>query len=339
MADTVRLIDVAERAGVSIATASRSLNGATGVSQAVAERVRAVAELMGYVANPHARSLAGLQQPSVGLVVGDIADPYFTEIAAGVIQAAAPSETLVQISHAADPAELVAQVRHLRAARIGAIIVAGSGRAESQEDDALRRELDGFREAGGRVAVIGRHALDADAVLPDNVGGGRLAARHVLQLGHRRVAVIAGPPGLTAVADRLTGVAAELGDHMLWLGHHPFDRDGGSAGTRELLSVAPDATAIIALSDVMALGVMAELRHRAVAVPGDMSVVGFDDIAAAAELSPALTTVRLDMRDLGVVAFQLTRDARDADAAGTSRRVPTAAELVVRGTTAEPSRR
>jgi LacI family transcriptional regulator len=324
----VRLIDVAERAGVSIATASRSLNGAPGVSPAVAERVREVAESMGFVANSHARSLAGGQESSVGLVVGDIADPYFTEIAAGVIGVAAETRRLVQISHATDPAELLAQVRLLRANRVGAIIVAGSGRVDAHAEDAIAAELVAYRVAGGRVAVIGRHSIDADAVLPDNVGAGALVAEHLVSLGHTRVAVVAGPADLTTVADRLAGVTGGLAPVAVT--HHAFSREGGVLGAREVLARAPSA--IVALSDVMALGVLAELRDRGIRVPQDVSVVGFDDITLASELTPALTTARIGMAELGAAALRMT-ELEPSDAPRTTR---AATSLVVRATTAGP---
>jgi LacI family transcriptional regulator len=324
----VRLIDVAERAGVSIATASRSLNGAPGVSPAVAERVREVAEGMGFVANSHARSLAGGQESSVGLVVGDIADPYFTEIAAGVVGVAAETRRLVQISHATDPAELLAQVRLLRANRVGAIIVAGSGRVDEHAEDAIAAELDAYRASGGRVAVIGRHSIAADAVLPDNVAAGTLVARHLIELGHTRVAVVAGPADLTTVADRLAGVTGGLAP--IAVTHHAFSREGGVLGARAVLRHEPSA--IVALSDVMALGVLAELRERGIRVPEDVAVVGFDDITLASELTPALTTVRIGMAEIGAAALRMT----ELEPSDVPRTTPIPAELVVRATTGPP---
>lgn len=327
-----RLLDVADRAGVSIATASRSLNGVAGVSPAVADRVRQVAESMGFVPNAHARSLAGGQESSVGLIVGEIGDPYFTEIASGVIGIAAESDRLVQICHAEDPETLVAQVRLLRANRVGAIILAGSGMVDPVREAAVEAELASFLASGGRVAAIGRHSLAVDAVLPDNVGAGRAVAEHLLALGHSQVAVLAGPAELNTVADRLDGLLGALGSARVTVTHHPFSREGGVAGARAVLDATPDATAIVALSDVMAIGVLAELRERGIRVPQDVSVTGIDDIAVAAELSPALTTVRLSMTEIGAAALVLA----DQEPAATLRSEATAVELVVRSSTAAP---
>ena len=328
----VRLIDVAQRAGVSIATASRSLNDAPGVSPAVAQRVREVAESMGFVANSHARSLAGGQESSVGLVVGDIGDPYFTEIAAGVIGVAAESGRLVQISHATDHSALLAQVRLLRANRVGAIIIAGSGRTDPQSEADVAAELAAYRAGGGRVAVIGRHGFESDAVLPDNVGAGRAIARHLVELGHTAIAVVAGPADLTSVADRLAGIQSEVAPTMV--SHQAFSRDGGVRGARAVLGKMPRTTAIIALSDVMAVGVLAELRARGTRVPQQISVVGFDDIALAAELTPALTTVHIGMAELGAEALRLTE--QEPEASPRTQSLPAA--FVPGGTTAAPVR-
>jgi LacI family transcriptional regulator len=301
-----RLIDVAERAGVSIATASRSLAGAPGVSPSLAEQVRRVADAMGYVANAHARSLAGGHETSVGLIVGEIDDPYFSEIASGAIAAAAETGRLVQVCHAGDPVELLAQIRLLRASNVGAMVLAGSGLVEPSLESASNAELDAFMKSGGRVAVVGRHGLDAPAVLPENVAGGRAIAQHLIELGHRRIAVIAGPAALTTVADRLEGMLDVFGPAVVSLSHHSFNRQGGAEGARLALADHPEVTAIVALSDVMAIGALAALRELGVQVPREASVSGFDDIAVAADVAPSLTTVRLDMAAIGAEAIRLT---------------------------------
>lgn len=325
-----RLVDVAERAGVSIATASRSLTGTSGVSPALAERVRAVAASMGYVPNAHARSLAGGQEASVGLVVGAIDDPYFAEIASGVIDAATEAGQLVQLSHAGGPSELLAQVRSLRAYNVGAILLAGSGLDGTGLEDEVAEELAAFRSSGGRVAVIGRHSFTADAVLPPSRDGGRAVGEHLLALGHTRVAVVAGPAELTTVVDRLGGLLDVLGTAAVSVTHHAFGRAGGADGARRALDEHPEVTAIAALSDVLAIGVLAELRARGIRVPDQLSVTGFDDISVAADLAPALTTVRLDLARIGAEALGLTARAPGGEAQSVS----TGYELVVRDSTA-----
>jgi LacI family transcriptional regulator len=326
----LRLVDIAERAGVSLATASRALAGRDGVSEEVAARVREISREMGYVANPFARTLA-----TVGLIVHQVDDPYFSEIAGGVIRVADEQSLLVQICHSGrDPVHELRQIRHLIAQRVGIIIVAGSGFTDPRMEAGVKAELSAYRRTGGRVAVIGRHSLGVDAVLPDNEAGGRALGGHLLELGHRRIAVAAGTPELNTVADRMAGVAAALRGAGLSLAdlpvvHTDFTRDGGVAATEEILRDHPDTTAIIALNDAMAMGVLSTLRAHRVAVPERVSVVGFDDVSVAADLAPSLTTIRLPMMEMGKMALGLALKPPSAR----PRRRSTGHTLVVRDST------
>ncbi|MGH3346459.1 MAG: LacI family DNA-binding transcriptional regulator [Nocardioides sp.] len=336
---TLRLQDVAEEAGVSIATASRSLSGAAGVSEVVAEQVRAVARRMGYIANFHARSLAAGTSRSVGLVVHEIGDPYFAEIASGVLRVGAREGLTVQICHTGrDPERELEQVRMLVANRVGALIIAGSGFVDARLQASAKSDLQNYRAAGGRVAVIGRHQLGVDAVLPDNIGGGRAIAEHVLGLGHRRVAIATGSRGLTTIADRLAGVAEAFGAAGLTIDGVPvieaeFTREGGKVAADRILTHHRDVTAVIALNDDMAIGILSVLRTHGIRVPEQLSVSGFDDVAVAGDLAPSLTTVRLPMVEMGELALEL---ALKEPAARPRRRVAKH-ELVTRDSTAPPS--
>jgi LacI family transcriptional regulator len=330
-----RLADVAARAGVSIATASRSLAGREGVSEAVAAHVREIAVRMGYVANVHARTLAGGSASTVGLIVHEIGDPYFAEIASGVIGVATQRGLTVQICHSGrDPGNELHQIRTLIAHRTDAIVVAGSGYTEPSLQAESNKALEAFQEGGGRVAVIGRHFLAADAVRPDNEAAGTAVTAHLLELGHRRIGVIAGPAVLTTVADRLAGVAAALATHGLSFDdvpvlHTDFTRNGGHAGAEHLLAEHPDLTALIALNDVMAIGVLSVLRARGIAVPQQISVAGVDDVAVAADLAPSLTTVRLPMAEMGEMALTMALKPPSAR----RRRKNTSHQLIVRDST------
>ncbi|MEK8228252.1 LacI family DNA-binding transcriptional regulator [Oerskovia sp. M15] len=186
---------MAEAAGVSLATASRSLTGSVGVSEEVAAHVRVVAARLGYVANLHARTLAGGRTSVAGLIVYEIGDPYFAEIASGVIRVAGEHGWSVQISHTErEPIAEAQQIRIMRAHRVGAIVIAGSGYVDRAMEHESGLELSAFQESGGRVVVVGRHHLQSDAVLPDNEAAGESIAQHLLDLGHRRLAVAAAPP-------------------------------------------------------------------------------------------------------------------------------------------------
>jgi LacI family transcriptional regulator len=331
----LRLADVAQQAGVSLASASRALSGRDGVSAAVADRIRAVALELGYVADPNARSLASGRSSTVGLIVHQIDDPYFAEIASGVVKAADERGLLVQISHSGrDPQNELRQIRHLIAQRVKAIVVAGSGYDDPRLEAAAKADLSAYQSQGGRVAVIGRHSFGVDAVLPDNEAGGRALAEHLLDLGHRQIAVAAGDGGLTTVADRLAGVTAALRGRArltsrLSIVPADFTRDGGRAAAERIIREHPGSTAIIALNDVMAMGVLATLRDHRIAVPGEISVVGFDDVSVAADLAPSLTTVRLPMTEMGRSALTLAL----RPPAARPRRRATGHTLVVRDST------
>ncbi|PSL00284.1 LacI family transcriptional regulator [Murinocardiopsis flavida] len=337
---SLRLVDVAEAAGVSLATASRSMAGRDGVSTSVAAHVRAVAASLGYIPNAHARALAGSAQPMVGLIVHDVSDPYFAEIARGLLRVAEERGMMVLINQSERSSDTeLARIRTLRAQQVGAIVLAGSGYVEPELEADATAELRGHIESGGRAALVGRHHIPVDAVLPANRPGGATAAAHLAELGHRRIAVIAGDPRLCTVADRLAGVRAGAKKAGLDPGavvvlESAFSREGGAQAAHRLRTEYPDVTGVVALSDVMAMGALSELRSAGVSVPGDVSLVGFDDVTVAADLAPALTTIRLPMAEMGALALEMTFGPR----AEKPRRRRTSHTLVVRDSTAPPRR-
>jgi LacI family transcriptional regulator len=306
----VRLSDVAATAGVSLATASRALNGQNGVGPALAARVREVARTLGYIANVHARTLAGGATSIVGLIVHEIDDPYFTEIAGGVIRSALAKDLLVQVSHSGrDPEQELRQISTLVVQDVDAIIIAGSGYIDPAQEARAKDVLSAYRQRGGRAAVIGRHHLGVDAVLPDNTEAGAVAARHLVELGHREVLVAAGSTQLTTVADRLAGVRSVFDPvgirPTVW--HDEFSVEGGRRMAGRMDELVTPCTAVLALSDVMAIGVLQELRRQGVRVPDDISVMGIDDIVVAESLAPALTTVALPLPEMGRIAFGMVQ--------------------------------
>ncbi|MFT4165735.1 MAG: LacI family DNA-binding transcriptional regulator [Microlunatus sp.] len=333
-----RLVDVAEAAGVSLATASRSLRGLTGVSDEVAARVRKTAEEMGYLVNTHAQSLAGGTTSIVGLIVHQIDDPYFTEIAAGVVHAAESRGLIVQVAHSGrNPERELKQLRSLAAQRARVIIIAGSGYVDGEQEAEARRLLSTYQRSGGRAAVIGRHRLGVDALLPDNQGAALMLAEHLVELGHRELAIISGPETLTTVQDRLGGaveVFARAG--VRWhVVPTEFTADGAGAAAVQALRDWPEVTAILALNDAMAIAVLVALRRSGISVPGEVSVAGFDDVSVAELLYPSLTTARFPLGLMGRDALDLaTRPA-----AVRPRRKAVPAELIVRESTSVPRSR
>jgi LacI family transcriptional regulator len=324
---------VAEAAGVSLASASRAISGGSGISPEVAAHVRRIAVELGYEPNPHARGLAGGLVPTIGLLVHEIRDPYFSEIASGVIRSATAESRSVQIAQAdRTPESELAQVRALLRQRVGSIIIAGSGYADPEHEQAMTSALADFTLAGGRASVIGRHYLPIDAVLPDNHRAGVSVGAHLAELGHRRIGVVAGPSELNTVADRIAGLreGTAASGAQLTIVSKEFTREGGIAGTLELLD--RDVTAMVGLNDAMAIGILSALRQHGIRVPDDMSVASFDDIAVAADVAPALTTARIPMFEMGQHAVALIlRPASDEP-----RTVSTSHELIVRDSTGRP---
>lgn len=328
-----RLIDVAEAAGVSLASASRAMSGGSGISPEVATHVREVAQRLGYEPNLHARGLAGGLVPTIGLVLHEIGDPYFAEIASGVIRNATLAHRSVQIAQAdRSPDSELAQVQSLLRQRVGSIIIAGSGYGDPSRELRMAEVLTDFALAGGRAAVIGRHHLRVDSVLPDNHGAGVSIGRHLVELGHRRIGVAAGPLDLNTVADRIAGLREGTADAgvELTVVANSFNREGGIAGARELNGTG--VTAIVGLNDAMAIGVLSELRQQGTRVPDDMTVVGFDDISVAADVAPALTTARIPMFAMGQQAVELILRPADDE----PRNVVTQHELIVRSSSGVP---
>ena len=309
---SARLRDVAQRAGVSVATASRVLSGnADGVAQPRREAVLTAARMLHYVPNAHAQALARAGTTQIGAILHDVSDPYFSEIIRGIQRAAVEADRLVTVCNSyRDTERELAYVQLLRSQRVGAIILTGSGLDDRIYSEQLAGQITAFTASGGRAVFIGRHHVAGDAVLPDNVGGARALAKALIEMGHRKFAVISGPQMLTTTRDRMDGFTAGLAEAGVTLDPDAvvpgdFSREGGIAGMTRLLDAEIDATCVFALNDAMALGALRVLRGHGIDVPGTMSVVGFDDIPQALDTNPTLTTVRVPLVEMGSLAMQL----------------------------------
>jgi len=337
MERTPTIGDVARLAGVSVATASRTLNGIRAVSPPLRARVLSAARELGYAPNLHARALARSSDGSVGVIVHDVGDPYFGEIVRGMLRASADTERMLLICNTyRDPQRELAYVAHFRALRVKALVMAGSDLEDREFGARMAAQITGFESAGGRAALVGRHYAPGDSVMPDNVGGARSLARALADLGHRRIGVITGPPNLTTTHDRLSGFRmgleeAGLGfpDHALVNGD--FTRDSGERAVEVLIERIPDLTAVFALNDIMAIGAMSWLRQHGIHVPRDVSVAGFDDIPISRDLVPSLSTVRVPMAEMGARALALALQPRTSSI----RTEHLATELVLRESTVE----
>ncbi|HEY2075573.1 MAG TPA: LacI family DNA-binding transcriptional regulator [Streptosporangiaceae bacterium] len=339
-ADTSRvtLQDVADRAGVSLTTASRVLsNGPRRVGRQLVHRVnQAVAEL-GYTANLQARAVATGQSNMVGVVVHDISDPYFSSIAAGLIGVADRQRLLACLSStAAGEAGEREYVALMRSQRARAVILIGSRTDDQAKLADLRREIHAFSSSGGRAVCIGQDLLGVDTILPENAAGAEALGKALVVQGHRRFAVLAGPRGLLTARDRLTGFLAGLAAWSVsvdprYIVHGSFSRDGGYEAMSTVLAMGgPRPDCVFAATDVMAVGALARLRAEGISAPGDIGLAGFDDILTLRDVYPPLTTVRLPLARMGEMAARLVLAEASADR---PRVVPVPGEVILREST------
>jgi LacI family transcriptional regulator len=334
----VTLQDVADRAGVSITTASRVVNdGSRRVGAALARRVHQAVDELGYTANLQARAVATGHSSMVGVVVHDIADPYFSSIAAGLIDVADPHQLLVCLS--STPASETAEreyVSLMRAQRARAVILIGSRTDDTAALAALGEEIAAFTRQGGRAVCVGQPLLGVDTIMPENAAGAEALARALVALGHRRFAVLAGPHGLLTAADRVDGFSAGLAGWSIGLDrasivHGAFTRDGGYEAMSSIVAAGgPLPDCVFAVNDVMAVGALARLRAAGISVPGEIAVAGFDDILPLRDVTPALTTVRLPLKRMGEMAANLV--LADGDP-GRPRVIPVPGEVIMRDST------
>jgi LacI family transcriptional regulator len=334
----VTLQDVADRAGVSLTTASRVVSeGPRRVGRQLVSRVNRAVEELGYTANLQARAVATGQSTMVGVVVHDIADPYFSSIAAGLMNVAHPRHLLVCLSSTATAEagerEYVAQ---MRAQRARAVIVIGSRSHDSAGVASLAAEISAFTGSGGRAACIGQDLLGVDTILPENRAGAEALARALALQGHRRFAVLAGPAGLLTARDRLTGFTDGLAGLSVALNprhiiYGAFTRDGGYEAMSTIIAMSgPRPDCVFAVNDVMAVGALARLRAEGLAVPRDIALAGFDDISTLRDVYPPLTTVRLPLTSMGEMAARLVlADVRP----DRPRVVPVPGEVILREST------
>lgn len=302
------LYDVAREAGVSLATASRALNGsARKVNEEYRERVQAAADRLGYTPNLSAQAVARGASATVALLVSDIADPYFAAIAAGVIRAAEAEGLVVTMAVTDRDAEReIELVRMLRGQRPRMIVLAGSRFTDESDRATLVTELEAFRTTGGHVALISQHELPFDTVAIDNTGGARALGLALVELGYRGFAILAGPENLVTARDRSSAFAAALPAPPLAVVHGDFSRDAGYSAMIELIEGGLDGIELVfAVNDVMAIGALSALRDRGIEVPGRIAVAGFDDVSTARDVTPALTTVRVPLEDAGAASVAL----------------------------------
>ncbi|HET8657668.1 MAG TPA: LacI family DNA-binding transcriptional regulator [Micromonosporaceae bacterium] len=343
--------DVAREAGVSPSTVSRALNGSGYAAAEVRQRVHAAAARIGYVPDANAQTLRNRSSRSIGVLISDLRNPFYADLAAGVEQALrAAGYHMILVNDDGSPDEEMLAVETFTAMRVPGVIVTPVSVL------ALKR----LHQRGVHVVQADRQLSTryGDTVLGANKAGAKLATRHLLDLGHRRIALLIDQTRWTSGAERLAGYRAAHADARVpvdqeLIAYTSFDSAAARATVARLLDTRPDVTALFAANNVLAQGAFEELQHRGVQLPKEMSLVAYDDVPWMSMVRPAITTVSQHTFDLGrrcaeVLLARLTVDdagdrgagdgdsgAGGSDSAGsgpTGRRlVRVACELRVRG--------
>jgi DNA-binding LacI/PurR family transcriptional regulator len=308
----VTIKDVARESGVNISTVSRALNNGYGVNEQTREHVMAVAARLNYHPNRIARGLVTGRSHSLGLIVSDIRNPFFAEVARGAEDAARTANCdLVLCNSDLDPDKQMQYVQSLSEKRIDGIMM----NSVSMLNHEQQAKLAG---SGVPIVLLNRPASNHtfSTVCADNESGGALAARYLLGLGHRKIAHLTGPRQHGNLSDRARGFARTLQSAQNPVQpivlHGKFNFEGGTDLARKLLDAHPDVTAIFAANDVMAFGVVHAVLDRGLRIPEDLSLIGFDNIQFSVIVHPPLTTIHQPKYEMGSAAVDiLLRLARD----------------------------
>jgi DNA-binding LacI/PurR family transcriptional regulator len=322
--------DVAKSAGVSLSTVSAVLNQSAPTSAPTRQRVLTAVRELGYEPNSQARNLRRRRAGAIGLIVPDIVNPFFALVAEGVQEEARSSDfLLVLCSSEARPDREADHARLLRTSRLdGVIHLSGTGLS----DDAV---VDLALESPLVIVDERLPGLDRPFVGSDNKHGARLAASFAIEHGHVRFAIVAGPPRLSTAADRLAGYldaleAAGIDTSSVPTVAGDYRLQSGRVAAAQLLSgpAKQRPTVLLVANDLMAIGCMRYCAESGIAVPDELGIVGYDDIALAALVTPGLTTVRQPAREMGRAAARMLLDEIDERPRGADVDLP--AELIVR---------
>jgi LacI family transcriptional regulator len=337
---SVTIRDVAERAGVSVGTVSNALNQPEIVATETRQQILRAIDEIGYIRNSPARQLRGARSSAIGLVVLDIDNPFFTDVARGVDAVASTVDhLLILCSSGGSRTREDQQLRLLEEQRVTGVLMTPTGRRASNLRDKVQAR-------GTPIVLLDRRSSRRNqcSVAVDDVEGGQLAARHLTELGHTRIALINGPGGITQFRDRRNGFVTALGDAGLSLSVAndvemvsvtpaitAAIADGEAAANR-LLQQRKPPTAIFCANDLFALGVEHAILKSGRRLPDDVAVIGYDDVPFAALAFVPLTSVRQPSYDVGYRGAQLLLQ----EASGASHRhehVTFTPELVVRDST------
>jgi LacI family transcriptional regulator len=333
------ITDVAAEAGVHPSTVSRALNdhAASTIRAETRQRVLAAADRLGYRPSALARSLRLQRTLTLGMLVPDITNPFFSSIIKGAEDAARErGYNLILCNSEDDPEREATYLRVLREGQVDGLLIASSQMADGTIDE-LRADAFPF-------VLLNRaaHGVDDLAVLVDNHAAAVEAVAYLAGLGHRRVGHVAGPQNTTTGAERCDGYRAAVLEYGLadepglLVEAEAFSEEAGSRALQAMLAGSARPTAIFGANDLIAIGMLQRLREIGVRVPQDISIVGFNDIPLAGLLEPALTTVRVPQLQMGVAGANLLIDHLEGKPIGEVR-VTLPTELIIRASSAAPA--
>ncbi len=327
------LDEIAREAGVSRSTVSRVVNDHPNVSSKTRARVEAAIERTGYRPHGIARSLATNRTHILAMIVPEsvtklFTDPYFPLMLRGATEACnrAGYQLLLSLFTASMDSSMLRD-RVLRSGYLEGVIAANASLSDELVPSLLDERIP--------FITVGRHPDDrVNYIDVDNIGGARMAAEHLIRLGHDRIGTITGPQDMTPAQDRFQGYRESMEMHRLpvsdgLVSEGDFTEAGGRAAMAQLLSESP--TAVFAASDSMAIGAIRTIRAEGLRVPEDIAVVGFDDIPSALTVDPELTTVRQPIERLGHLAVEvLIQRFEREEGTSSSQRIVLPTELIVR---------
>ena len=329
------MTDVAQRAGVSAATVSRYLAGHR-VRQAESV-AKAIAELH-FSPSAAARSLKSGQTKTLALVVPDISNPFFSAVARGVDEVASEHGFTIELHNSGESGSREAEILRKIVGRVDGLIL-----APVAEDDVAPQQV---VKAGVPLVFIDREIRSSrsfSSVLIDNVEGARQATSHLIEHGHKRIAVIHGPVSSTPGRQRLEGFRQAMTDAGLAIAEDfvcdgGFTEAGGQRAMSHLLLGNEVPTAVFVCNNLMTIGALKECKKRGICIPSEMSVVGFDELELALLLDPPLTVVSRPMEQQGKLAAEMLIQGLSGVTKKGSHRVVMEVELIERGSCAPPPR-
>jgi LacI family transcriptional regulator len=336
---TANIRDVAQRAGVSIATVSNVLNRPEQVASTTRKRVLDAIVALGYIRNDSARQLRAGRSRQLAIVVLDLANPFFTDVVSGTESAVEDRDVMVIVCNSgADAGRERRHLELLAEQRVGGVLI-------TPVDDGPGSGLEQLVRRGTPVVLVDRRSDRSNqcSVSVDDVLGGRLAAAHLGEQGHARIAFVGGPFSVAQVVDRHTGFRAALEGistvTVVETSTMSIAAGQNAAGQIADLPARTRPSAVFCGNDLLALGMLPELTRRGVRIPEDLAIVGYDDIAFAAAAVVPLSSVRQPREQLGRAAAQLLLEEMETGAGHEHRHILFKPELVVRESSARRSSR